>query len=273
MEALSPAQLRVWRAQLTPEAQALAGNLPIEEPLDLMDRYATPLCLSIAAMVTGISRNDAEGLCEIAQQVSATSAEPYDPALRASARSANAALRSRFHAGPEALRDSGFVALSQTLPCLLGNAWFALIQHPQAWRLLHQHRGLTEQAIQELLRYAGLVRTLYRTATADTELNGYFIRKGERVILRIIAANHDPDRFSCPNQVDVTRRDGGHLTLGAGPHSCVAAGLIHMAAVSITAPLLQRFAAANPARPIEWRGGSGFRSPRSLWVCLTARED
>jgi len=37
MEPLSPAQLRVWRAQLTPEAQALAGNLPVEEPLDLMD--------------------------------------------------------------------------------------------------------------------------------------------------------------------------------------------------------------------------------------------
>jgi cytochrome P450 len=273
MEALSPAQLRVWRAQLTREAQALAGNLPIEEPLDLMDRYAMPLCLSLAAMVTGISRYDAEGLCEMAQQVSATSAEPCDPALRVSARSANAALRSRVHAGPEALRDSGFVALSQTIPCLLGNAWFALIQHPQAWKLLHQHRGLTEQAIQELLRYAGLVRTLYRTATADTDLNGYFIRKGERVILRIIAANHDPDRFSCPNQLDVARRDGGHLTLGAGPHSCVAAGLVQMAAVSITAPLLQRFALANPARPIEWRGGSGFRSPRSLWVCLTARED
>jgi hypothetical protein len=43
MEPLSPAQLRVWRAQLTPQAQALAGNLPIEEPLDLMDRYATRL--------------------------------------------------------------------------------------------------------------------------------------------------------------------------------------------------------------------------------------
>jgi hypothetical protein len=53
MEALSPAQLRVWRAQLTPQAQALAGSLPIEEPLDLIDRYATPLCLSLAAMVTG----------------------------------------------------------------------------------------------------------------------------------------------------------------------------------------------------------------------------
>src|SRR5271156_5665705 len=32
MEALSPAQLRAWRARLTPEAQALAGCLPIEEP-------------------------------------------------------------------------------------------------------------------------------------------------------------------------------------------------------------------------------------------------
>jgi hypothetical protein len=44
-----------------------------------------------------------------------------------------------------------------------------------------------------------------------------------------------------------------------------------MAAVSITAPLLQRFASANLARPIEWQGGSGFRSPRSLWVRFTER--
>jgi cytochrome P450 len=272
-EALSPAQLRAWRAQLTPEAQALAGSLPVAEPLDLMDGYARPLCLSLAAMVTGISRKDAGGLCEMAQRVSAASAEPYDPALRASAKSANAELRGRFHSGPVPLRDSGFVALSQTIVCLLGNAWFALVQHPNEWRLLHQHRGLTEQAIQELLRYAGLVRTVYRTATTDINLNGSLIRKGERIILRIIAANHDPDRFTCPNQLDITRRDGGHLTLGAGPHLCVAAGLIHMAAVSISAPLLQRFASASLARPIEWQGGSGFRSPRSLWVCLTAGVD
>jgi cytochrome P450 len=271
MEALSPAQLRAWRAQLTPEAQALAGSLPVEEPLDLVDGYARPLCLSLAAMVTGISRKDASGLCEMAQRVSAASAEPHDPALRAGAKSANAELRGRFHNGPVPLRDSGFVALSQTALCLLGNAWFALVQHPKEWRLLHQ-RGLTEQAIQELLRYAGLVRTLYRTATTDIDLNGSFIRRGERIILRIIAANHDPERFYCANELDVTRRNGGHLTLGAGPHLCVAAGLIHMAVASMTAPLLQRFASADLARPIEWQGGSGFRSPRSLWVCLTEGE-
>jgi hypothetical protein len=233
-----------------------------------MDGYARPLCLLVAAMVTGISRDAAEDLCEMARRVSASAAEPYDPAVRVSAKSANAQLRGCFHSGPEALRDSGFVALSQTLPCLLGNAWFALTQYPQEWSLLHHQPELTEQAIEELLRYAGLTRTLFRTATADLDLNGVSIRKGERVILRIIAGNRDPERFSQPHRVDVTRRDGGHFSLGAGPHSCVAAGLIRMVAATMTYPLVQRFASAKLALPVEWQGGSGFRSPSSLWVYL-----
>jgi hypothetical protein len=269
MEALSATNLRAWRERLTPEACACVHSLPVEEPVDLLDAYARPLCLSLAAMVTGISRHDAAGLCARAERVSAAAAEPYDPALRRGAKAANVELRSCFHSGPEPLRDSGFVALSQTLPCILGNAWFALMQHPQEWSLLHQQPGLIEQAIEELLRYAGLVRILIRTATADIDLNGFFIRKGERIILRIIAANRDPERFSNPNQVDVTRRGGGHFTLGYGAHSCVGASLIRMAAVTITQPLLQRFAAAKPARGVVWQGGTGFRSPSSLWVRLS----
>jgi cytochrome P450 len=268
-EALSPNQLRAWRQRIAPEADALIHRLSTEAPVDLLAAYARPLCLSLAAMVTGNSRVAAEGLCELARQVSASAAEPFDPDVRLSAKSANEVLRGCFHSGPEALRDSGFVALSQTLPCLLGNAWFALTQHPQEWSLLHQQPELTEQAIEELLRYAGLARTLFRTAVADLDLNGFLIRKGERVILRIIAANRDPERFSEPDRVDLTRRDGGHFTLGAGPHSCVGAGLIRMAAATITHPLVQRFASANLALPIRWQGGSGFRSPSSLWVHLT----
>jgi cytochrome P450 len=274
METLSPARLRAWCEQLSPEAHLLAGRLPIGEPVDLMEGYARPLCLSLAAMVTGISRGDAESLRERAQQVSAAAAEPYNPVLRDSAKSANAKLRGCFHSGPEALRDAGFVALSQTMPCILGNAWFAVMRYPQEWSLLHQQQeqGLMEQAIEELLRYAGLVRILSRRATADIDLNGTFIRRGERIILRIIAANRDPERFSRPNQVDVTRYDAGHLTLGAGAHACVAASLIRMAAVTITHPLIQRFASVNPARPVDWQGGSVFRSPKSLWVLLTTGE-
>lgn len=268
IEALSPGQLRAWRETMTPEVEILAGTLPTAEPVDLMEAYARPLCLSLAATVTGISREEGARLNEKAQRVSAAASEPYDPALRAGAKAANAELRNCFHSGPKTLRDAGFVALSQTLPCLLGNAWYALLQHPQQWSMLHQEPGLTEQAIDELLRYAGLARTLTRTATADLNLNGSSIRRGEQIILRIIAGNRDPERFSRPHQVDVTRGDVGHFTLGAGPHSCVAAGLIRMAATVITRPLLQRFAPPTPARTVDWQGGSGFRFPGSLWVCL-----
>jgi cytochrome P450 len=267
-EALSPQQIRAWRERLTPEVEARADRLPIGEPLDLMDEYTRPLCLSLAAFVTGIDRDEATRLYEKAQRVSAATAEPYDLGLRVHAKAAAAQLRTCFHSGPEPLRDSGFVALSQTLPSLVGNAWFGLIQHPQQWNLLHQQPALTEQAIEELLRYAGLARTLTRIATADIDLNGSFIRKGERIIMRLIAANRDPERFSHPHQVDITRGDGGHFTLGAGPHACVAAGLIRMVAITLTRPLVQRFGPPTPARPVEWQGGSGFRFPSSLWVTL-----
>ena len=254
MAALAPPQLRAWRERLIPEVRALASSLPIGVPVDLMYAYARPLCLFLAAMVTGISRSDAAALCELAQRISAAAAEPFDSALRDSAESAGAELRDHFHSGPEALRDSGFVALSQTMPCILGNAWFALMQFPQVWSLLHRQSGLMEHAIEELLRYAGLTRILSRTATSDIDLNGAFIRRGDRVILRIVAANRDPERFSHPNEIDVTRRDVGHLTLGAGPHACVAANLIRMAAHAITHPLVHGFASSKLASPADWQG-------------------
>jgi cytochrome P450 len=155
------------------------------------------------------------------------------------------------------------------LPCILGNAWFALLTHPRQWRLLHQQLDLIEQAIEELLRYAGLVRILFRVATEDLDINGLVIRKGERIILRIMAANRDPQRFRQANEVDITRRGAGHLALGAGPHSCVGASLIRMGAVAITQPLVKRFARADQALAVDWQGGSVFRSPSSLWVRLS----
>ena len=272
-EALPPSRLNAWRDELLPQAESLAETLPVsavtDEPVDLLEAYARPLCLTLAAMVTEISRDVAQKLCERARRVSAASAEPYDPGLRPVSELAEEELRGCFPSGPESLRASGFVALSQTMPCLLGNAWYALIQHPEEWGLLHREPALLDQGVEELLRYAGLVRILGRAATADVHLNGVVIRQGDRVILRIIAGNHDPERFSQQNGIDCTRRDAGHLTLGAGPHACVGASLIRMAATTITGPLLRRFALATPSAPVEWQGGSGFRSPRALWVRLT----
>jgi cytochrome P450 len=265
-EALYPARLRAWCEQLIPEAESLAAALPTDVPIELMETYARPICLSLATMVTGISRETAQRLVGAARQVSLSSAEPRDLARKETAKAANAELRGCFHSGPEALRDSGFVAMTQTMPGLLGNAWFALVQHPHQWNLLHRQPGLLDQAVEELLRYAGLSRIVSRKATADIELSGCSIRTGDRIVLRILAANRDPDRFDRPNEVDVTRRDAGHLTLGAGPHACVAASLIRMMAIAITRPLVERFPSAKFAGPTEWLGGSIFLAPKDMWV-------
>ncbi|HEY6412118.1 MAG TPA: cytochrome P450 [Edaphobacter sp.] len=268
VEVLSASQLREWRERMSPVVKELIDSLPTDQTVDLVSRCARPLCLVLATMVTGIDPKDAERLRRLAEPVSASAADPYDEHLRHSARSANAELRGCFHAGPEPLRDSGFVALSHTMPSLLGNAWYALVEHPKAWKMLHEQPGLMEQAMEELLRYAGVARILFRRAIEDVDLNGAAIRKGERIVLRIFAANRDPERFSEPDRFDVLRRGTGQLALGAGPHACVGASLIRMAATTITRPLLERFAWANLVEPVEWRGGSGFVTPASLLVRL-----
>jgi cytochrome P450 len=270
LEVLSPALLRQWRQALLPELNRLMQNLHAGEPADVLAAYARPACLTLAAIVTGISQYQAETLCKHARHVSASAANPYDDSLRASSEASQARLQEgHFHAECEALRDSTFVAISQTIPCMLGNAWYALLRHPEQWLLLHEHPELTEPAVEELLRYAGLTRLIAREATADLEINGSVIRKGQRIILRIVAGNRDPQRFPDSHAVDVVRSAAGHLALGAGAHSCVGASLIRMSLVTVTAPLLRRFSTATLARPVDWQGGAIFQSPQSLWIDLS----
>lgn len=265
-EALSPSQLRIWRKALTAAARARVKSMNEAEPVDLVGFYSRPLSLMLAALATGIETQNAERLYAIAEPISASAAEPYDPTLKSRARPANAELGSHFQSGPESLRGSGFVALAHTLPCLLANAWYVLLQSPSQWRALHRRPGLTARAVEELLRCAELPRILFRQATWDMEFNGAHIRKGQRIVLRVAAANRDAARFIQPNRVDIQRRRIGQLALGAGPHSCVGAGLIRMAAVSIMYPLLERFPKARLIEPVKWKGGSGFRYTASLWV-------
>jgi cytochrome P450 len=268
MEALSPARLRAWSEAINPLIQKRVQELPEGRAVDLLDSYLRPNCLDLAVLVTEVDPQDAARLQALVQPVSAAAAEPYDPVLRAEAKSVMPELNRCFHSKTETLRESGFVALSHTLPCMLANACYALLQNPEQWTLLHREPGLVEQAIEELMRYAGLTRFLRRQATEDLTLGGASIRKGDRLILRLIAANHDPARFSHPNELDVCRRGVGHLALGAGLHACVGASLLRMASVGLIRPLVASFSSAVLTEPITWQGGSGFRSPQHLPTVL-----
>lgn len=266
--AVSPKHLREWRETLMPWARSLAQAMPVNEPVDLVANFIQPACRTLAAAVTGIDPKDAERLGKLALQVSAAAAEPFDPEIGKRAKAATAQLRPCFQSGPESLRDSGFVALTHTLPCMLANMLFALLKSPMSWKSLHSRPVLVPQAVEELLRYAGLTRILFRRAVEDIDINGARIHKGERVILRITMANRDPAHFPHPSVLDWAHQGKGHLAFGSGLHSCVGANLIRMAAITIMRPLLERFARAEIAGPVEWRGGPVFRAPEKLFVRL-----
>jgi cytochrome P450 len=267
-DALSPVALRSWRKQTLSDARERVAQFDCDRPVDLIKDYAEPLCLALAVLATQPDPIPEGHLTALAAEVSLAAAEPMDEQLRSQSKVATAELRPYFTRGPEPMRDSGFVALSRTLVSLLGNAWFALARHPQEWKRLHAQPALVARGVEELQRFAGLTRLLFRRATADITLNGLRIRKGDRVILCLLAANRDPERYPDPHELSVMRPRISHVSLGAGRNACVGAPLVRVAAITATLALVERFESIQLVAPIEWRGGSGFVSPVALLARL-----
>jgi cytochrome P450 len=158
--------------------------------------------------------------------------------------------------------------LTDTLPSFLANALLDLLRNPLEFARLRAEPDAMTKAVEELLRHAGLVHTLVRTATTEFDIGGVRIASGDRVILKLAAANHDHERFSDPGRLDVTRKTAGHLALGAGPHSCAGALLVRLATAIIVGAFAAKFDGAELTGPVEWHEGSTVASPVSLPVML-----
>ena len=103
------------------------------------------------------------------------------------------------------------IAGHETTTNLIGNGLLALLQNPGEMQKLKDGSSLIETAIEELLRYHSPIQNTGRFATEDMEIGGQQIAKGQYVRLYIGAVNRDPNRFSEPNRLDITRQDNRHL--------------------------------------------------------------
>jgi cytochrome P450 len=158
--------------------------------------------------------------------------------------------------------------LADTLPSFLANALLDLLRNPDEFARLRAEPELGPRAIEELLRHAGLVHTLVRTATTDVQLGGVRVASGDRVILKLADANHDPDRFPDADRLDLARRAGGHVALGAGAHSCAGALVVRMATGVALSAFAVKFAGAEVGGAVEWHEGSTLTWPVSLPAIL-----
>ncbi|MDR6390327.1 cytochrome P450 [Paraburkholderia phenoliruptrix] len=133
-----------------------------------------------------------------------------------------------------------FIAGYGTTLLSIGNSIAALLRAPRAWQALKDNVSLVPQAVRELYRYDPAVQSVFRYAWDDVEIDGYRIRRGERVMPLIGAANRDPAAFAAADEIRFEREAGRSLTFGAGPHSCMGLALARMQLESLLSALMRR---------------------------------
>ncbi|HDR8475777.1 TPA: cytochrome P450 [Bacillus cereus] len=132
------------------------------------------------------------------------------------------------------------IAGHETTVNLISNGVLALLQHPEQMNLLRENPSLISSAVDELLRYSGPVMFISRLASEDMTIHGKIIRKGDLVLLSLTAANIDPQKFTYPEILNISREENNHLAFGAGIHHCLGAPLARLEGQIALGTLLQR---------------------------------
>jgi len=134
------------------------------------------------------------------------------------------------------------VAGHETTVNLIGNGMLALLRHPDQRARLREDPDLIPGAVEEFLRYDGPVNlATFRFTTEPVEIAGTTIPKGEFVLVSLIGANRDPERFADADRLDVERDASGHLAFGYGIHHCLGAPLARLEGEIAFRTLLDRF--------------------------------
>lgn len=142
-----------------------------------------------------------------------------------------------------------------------------LLTDPDQLAAVRADRSLLPNAVEESLRLEPAAARVDRYATADIELAGAPIRRGDLVIVSLTAANRDPATFPDPDTFFAPRPNArSHLAFAQGPHACVG---VHLARMETQAAL---DAALNAWPELRLEAGSTpptgvvFRKPRTLPV-------
>lgn len=152
-------------------------------------------------------------------------------------------------------------ALATAIYGLLGNPdQLAEVKAQEAWG----------KAFEEAIRWVAPIQASSRLVTADTELGGFDIPKGETVMTIQASSNRDEDLFENGEEFFVFRDKNPHQAFGNGPHHCAGAHIARRTVGKIILPMLfDRFPNMTLPDPaaVKWRG-FGFRGPINLPVVL-----
>lgn len=107
-------------------------------------------------------------------------------------------------------------------------ALWALAENPDQWAMLKADPSLIPGLIEESIRWVTPVKHFMRTATADAELAGTKISRGDWMMLSYPSGNRDEAVFEGPFKFRIDRTPNKHVAFGYGAHVCLGQHLARM---------------------------------------------
>jgi cytochrome P450 len=288
--AFTPRMIEGLRPRVEATASALLQAGQKRGNLDVVNEYALPLTITIIAEMLGVPPEGRAQLtswasvliravdCKQSPDIYASAAQvameiyAYFTELLARRRQAlGPDLLSQLlvaHDQEDQLSEAELIVTATTLLIaghettvnLIGNGTYALLRYPKQLTLLRQRQDLMPPAIEEFLRFEASSQMASRYATENIQVGGTTIQRGQIVNLLLGSGNRDPEAFSEPDHLNITRRENRHLAFGMGIHYCLGAPLARLEGQTAIGLLLQHFPGLRllDARP-QWRDTIGFR--------------
>ncbi|HUJ45500.1 MAG TPA: cytochrome P450 [Rhizomicrobium sp.] len=107
-------------------------------------------------------------------------------------------------------------------------AMWALAADPAQFAQVKSNPSLIPGLVDEAVRWTTPVKHFMRSATADTELRGRKIAKGDWLMLCYASGNRDEEIFEDPYVFRADRNPNRHLSFGYGAHLCLGQHLAKM---------------------------------------------
>ena len=274
-------RMRGWIASLADE---LVEELGDEHEFDFMERFANPLPVRVIGDLFGVPHESRQDLTRWSEDIltlvfgAMHSADRHERAER-SLREFSEFLRDviadrRVRPGEDLISDlvaaeeRGDVleeeeivatcvlllfAGHETTRNLLANGLKSILEHPDARAALLSDPSGMPAAVEEVLRFDGPTKAMWRQVVGPVEYGGQRIEPGERVLLVQASANRDPRRFEDPETFDIARRSNRHVGFGYSIHYCLGAAIARLEGALGLGAFLERFPRASlAADTFEW---------------------
>lgn len=152
----------------------------------------------------------------------------------------------------------------------LGVALFA--QHPTQLRLIADDPSIAPNAVAEVLRYLGTIRSLARYAGVPITYNGIEFPAGTIILPSLVGANYDGEKYAESARFDITRQPGPpHLTFGSGTHYCWGASIARAELEEAFVAVARRMSNLEINGQVQWKPLSdGIWGPANVPIRFTS---